>query len=174
MSDFTLAWHGREFFQLATKETVKAMETAGRFVENRAKKIMGSGASKFNVHGNTKSARGKSGKKTFHRPSAPGFPPAVDEGILRTSVSHVTKVKGLTVNGFVGSDKDKIKAKAEAGTDVEYGFYLEVGTKNMEARPWLRPALRASEKGILNILRGGVEEFKGRPDFSSFVGPTNQ
>ena len=170
MSDFDLAWHGREFFQLATKETVKAMETAGRFVENRAKKIMGKGASKFSATGNTKKKKGKS---AFHRPSAPGFPPAVEEGILRTSVSHVTKVRGLTVNGFVGSDKDKIKAKAEAGTDVEYGFYLEVGTKNMEARPWLRPALRASEKGILNILRGGVEDFRGRPDFSSFVGPTN-
>ena len=27
------------------------------------------------------------------------------------------------------------------GTDLEYGLYLEVGTKNMAERPWLRPAM---------------------------------
>ena len=173
MSDFDLAWHGREFFALATKETVEAMSKAGAFVENRAKKIMGTGASKFSATGNTKKKKGKS---SFHRPSAPYYPPNIEEGHLKASISHTVKVSGLSVNGFVGSDIDKLKAKVGAGTDVQYGFYLEVGVPeiNLKPRPWLRPALRQSEKGILNILRGGVEEFKGRPDFSGFVGPTNQ
>ena len=175
MSDFDLAWHGREFFQLATKETVRAMTKAAIVVENRAKKIMGSGASRMD----SKRATGmiKKGKKSvmgYHRPSAPGFPPNIDTGVLKSSISHRVKVRGMSVNGFVGSDTDKVKANAGAGTDVEYGYYLEVGTKNMEKRPWLRPALRASEKEILTVLRGGVVELKGRPDFSQYVGPTNQ
>ena len=153
MSDFNLAWHGREFFTLATKETVKAMTKAAIHVEGEAKRIMGTGASKFNAQGDTKSKRGK---KSFHRPSAPGSPPAIDTGVLRASISHKVKTTGLNVNGFVGSDIDKIRSKADAGTDVEYGFYLEVGTKNMLARPWLRPALRKSEKDILRILKTGV------------------
>lgn len=153
MSDFNLAWHGREFFTLATKETVRAMTKAAVVVEEKAKKIMGTGASKFNTSGDTKSKRGKT---SFHRPSAPGFPPAIDTGVLMSSVSHKVKTTASNVNGFVGSDIDKIRSKAEAGTDVEYGFYLEVGTKNMLARPWLRPALRKSEKDILRILKTGV------------------
>lgn len=150
---FTLAWHGREFFVEATREVKKAMTVAALVVESAAKKSMGKGASKFNTGGDTKSKRGK---KSFHRPSAPGFPPAVDTGILRASISHKVTEKGGNVQGFVGSDTAKIKAKAEAGTDVEYGFYLEVGTRNMEARPWLRPALRKSEKRIKQILKDAV------------------
>ena len=154
MSDVNISWHGREFFTLATKETVKAMTKAALVVENRAKKIMGTGASKFNASGDTKKRKGK---KSFHRPSAPGFPPAVDTGILRSSVSHKVQIRNLSVTGFVGSDTDKIAAKAEAGTDVEYGFFLEVGTTKMAARPWLRPSLRQSERDILRILRDGVK-----------------
>lgn len=157
MSDVNISWHGREFFTLATKETVKAMTKAALLVERRAKKVMGKGASKFSVKTDTKSKRGKT---SFHRPSAPGFPPAVDTGVLRASISHKVNVKGLNVNAFVGSDTDKIRSnpKTEAGTDVEYGFYLEIGTRHMEARPWLRPTLRASERDILRILRGGVSD----------------
>ncbi len=157
MSDFSVSWHGREFLTLATKETVKAMTKAAVLVERRAKKVMGKGASKFSVSGNTKSRRGKT---SFHRPSAPGFPPNVDTGVLRASISHKVNIKGGSVNAFVGSDIDKIRSnpKSEAGTDVEYGFYLEVGTTKMEARPWLRPTLRASEKDILRILRAGVSD----------------
>ena len=153
MSDFELAWHGREFFTLATKETVRAMTKATIHVEGEAKRIMGTGASKFNTSGDTKQKRGG---KSFHRPSAPGSPPAIDTGVLMSSVSHKVKKTGSSVNGFVGSDIDKIRSKAEAGTDVEYGFFLEVGTKFMLPRPWLRPALRKSEKDILRILRTGV------------------
>ena len=155
MSDFTLAWHGREFFGEATKAVKDAMTVAAITVESKAKKIMGTGASMFDPRGNTKIRRGK---RAFHRPSAPGFPPAVDTGVLRASISHKVTVKNNNVMGFVGSDIDKIarSPKTEAGTDVEYGFYLEVGTKNMEKRPWLRPALRQSEKTIKRVLKEAV------------------
>lgn len=65
-----------------------------------------------------------------HVPSAPGSPPNVDTGRLRSSITHDLSVDA---QGIV----------ARVGTDVEYGLYLEVGTSKMEARPYLRPALAA-------------------------------
>lgn len=147
MSD--LQWFGNEFFTLATKQNVKAMKKSALLVERKAKRIMGTGASS-----GKKLRRSGTGKnKKYHRPSAPGSPPAVDTGILRSSVASTVNIKGLNLIGMVGSDIDHIRGAAIAGTDVEYGFYLELGTRNMQARPWLRPALRQSEKDILRIFK---------------------
>ena len=40
--------------------------------------------------------------------------------------------------------RDLIKASGGwvVGTSTEYGFWLEVGTRDMPAYPWLRPAVR--------------------------------
>lgn len=47
----------------------------------------------------------------------------VDTGNLRNSISHAT-------------DQDS----AYVGTNVEYAPYVELGTKRMEPRPYLKPA----------------------------------
>ncbi len=147
MSD--LAWFGREIFTQATEANVIAMEKAVILVEGKAKRIMGTGV----TSGKKIRRSGTGASRKFHRPSAPGEPPAIDTGILRSSVSHEIKLEGLSINGFVGSDIDHIRKRSDIGTDVEYGFYLEVGTIKMRARPWLRPALRRSENGILRIFK---------------------
>lgn len=57
-------------------------------------------------------------------------------------------------SGLLGSvfyDVDSAKHEAIVGTPLKYGLYLELGTKKMAARPWLRPALercRAKIKAI--------------------------
>lgn len=61
---------------------------------------------------------------TPHRASKPGDPPAVDRGILRSSIAWQAK----------GRDKRVV------GTNVEYGPHLEFGTRFMQPRPFLRPA----------------------------------
>lgn len=68
-----------------------------------------------------------------HRASAPGEPPAVDTGHLRASVGH-----------RLGEDADGMYA--EYGTDLDIGAYLELGTRTIEPRPWLRPSLPATIK----------------------------
>jgi hypothetical protein len=38
------------------------------------------------------------------------------------------------------------------GTPLKYGLYLEIGTKKMQPRPWLRPALERSLLKIKKIM----------------------
>lgn len=66
-----------------------------------------------------------------HRASAPGQPPAIDLGHLRASVGHHIGVDELGMFG-------------DWGTDLDYGLYLEAGTRHMAPRPWLRPSLPAA------------------------------
>ncbi len=43
------------------------------------------------------------------------------------------------------------------GSNVEYAKYLELGTRRMAARPWLRPALAQSKAKIAALFaRGGA------------------
>ena len=152
MSDVDINWFGREFLLEVTEANEAAMRKATLVVERTAKKSFGTGATQIN----TKIRRGQN----FHRPSAPGQPPAVDFGILKSSVVSVIDTKN-DVNGFVGSDIGLIKKKLQLKpgvikriqSAVQYGFFLEVGTKNMHARPWLRPALRKSHAKILRIFQ---------------------
>ena len=128
------------------------MKKATFTVERSAKRSFGRGASQAF----SKLRRGRN----FHRPSAPGQPPNVDFGILKSSVTSVIET-GRDIEGFVGSDIDHIKdrLRGKKGTisnlrsTVQYGFFLEVGTKFMAARPWLRPALRKNSAKILRIFQ---------------------
>jgi len=62
-----------------------------------------------------------------HVPSAPGEPPHVDTGRLRSSISFE----------FESSTS---QFEARVGTNVTYGRDLELGTERIKPRPWLRPA----------------------------------
>lgn len=59
-----------------------------------------------------------------------GDGPSVRTGRLRSSISWALGEDGLGL--FV-----------DVGTNVEYGAYVELGTKFMRPYPYLRPALRA-------------------------------
>ncbi len=50
----------------------------------------------------------------------------VDTGNLRNSITHTTEDNGHTV---------------VIGTSVEYAPYVELGTRRMKGRPYLRPAI---------------------------------
>lgn len=74
-----------------------------------------------------------------HRASAPGQPPAVDTGRLRSSYTYET--------GSDGQDDVVI-----VGTDVDYAPPLEFGTSRMAARPHLRPAVEEVRPQIPRII----------------------
>ncbi len=75
--------------------------------------------------------------------SAPGQPPHRRTGRLRASISH--------------SAVDQSTLTVRVGTNVKYGMYLELGTRKMAARPWLRPALAQSKAKIAALFaRGGA------------------
>jgi len=82
------------------------------------------------------------GNKGGGNPSRPGEPPKVRSGRLRSSITHeVTKELG----GIVG----------RVGTNVVYARWLELGTENMEPRPFLRPGILNNQRRIFNIISGG-------------------
>lgn len=140
-----LKWRGKEFFGLATKANAEAMSRAVFLVERDVKQSFGTGASRADV-------TVKRGNKR-HRPSAAGFPPNVDTGSLRASITGIVEKKKLKIIGFVGSHLGKLAAKADVGTDLEYGVYLELGTRKMQPRPYLRPALQRNGRKILEIFK---------------------
>lgn len=69
-------------------------------------------------------------------PESTGIPGYVG-GTLKTSITHLVV---------------KEEKAAYIGTNVEYGIYVEMGTKKMEARPFLRPAATDHKGTYKNIL----------------------
>ena len=67
-----------------------------------------------------------------HRASAPGQAPATDTGRLVSSISQ----------------ERTGHAEAEVGSTVEYSKFLEFGTRDMDERPWLRPAVKKAGKNF--------------------------
>lgn len=65
-------------------------------------------------------------------PSAPGEGPGVRTGRLRASITH-----------RLGADAQG--PYADVGSNVHYAPFLELGTRKMAARPYLRPALAAAK-----------------------------
>jgi HK97 gp10 family phage protein len=74
-----------------------------------------------------------------YKSSAPGDSPAVQTGHLRRSVQI--------------DRKDVAMLRARVGTDLMYGLYLEVGTRKMQARPWVRPAINDWKNTIIPLLK---------------------
>lgn len=79
-----------------------------------------------------------------HRASAPGESPATDTGELATSI--MSKMDILAPG----------KASAVVWTDKPYGKYLEFGTKKIEPRPWLTPAVEKNRERFPGALGKAV------------------
>ena len=68
-------------------------------------------------------------KAKAHHPSVAGYPPAVDTGTLRRSITYQV-------------DEDKLEGQVGSViTNPPYGAYLELGTSRMKPRKWLQPAI---------------------------------
>jgi len=78
-------------------------------------------------------------KNRIHQASAPGEAPASDTGRLAGSITSIIKKKFAFV-----------------GTPLEYGFFLEYGTRKIRERPWLRPARQKNVKKFQSILIAGL------------------
>lgn len=72
-----------------------------------------------------------------HQASAPGQPPASQSGRLRRSISHVVAQDADGLYAEIG-----VKRSDFAST---FGVLLEHGTRDMAARPWLKPSLDAAK-----------------------------
>ena len=85
----------------------------------------------------------KSTKKRIYGafPSKPGDPPHKQHGRLRASITYdvIDDASGHVVG--------------RVGTNLDYGRYLELGTRNMKPHPWLRRSLMECRGEIRAILQ---------------------
>lgn len=75
----------------------------------------------------------------------------VDTGRLRASLTTDVEREGKTT--FV----------LKVGTNVEYASFVEYGTSRMAAQPFLRPAVDAKAKDVVDEIRESIrEQINGR------------
>lgn len=65
----------------------------------------------------------------------------VDTGRLRNSISHITSSNMVAI-----------------GTNVEYGPYVELGTRRMKAQPFLRPAIEDHMQEYKDIIKKAIKD----------------
>jgi len=98
-------------------------------ISNDAKKRIAKGPKTGVVYGFAEGLPGEGQQRRRgkpHRASAPGQAPATDTGMLLNSI--ISRSKELA---------------AEAGSVIEYAPSLELGTTDIEPRPFLQPAIDA-------------------------------
>lgn len=80
----------------------------------------------------------------LHIPSSPGYAPAVDTGGLIRSIKMDVRTNEVEVGSNMSGKKGK------------YPVYLEYGTKNMEARPYLEPAFMDAKRLFYSTIRNNI------------------
>ena len=83
----------------------------------------------------------RDGLQTGPSPSQPGEPPTDRSGSLTDSIQVHTEESGL---------------RATVRSNLDYAAYLEFGTINMAARPFMRPALERARPRITEIMARAV------------------
>lgn len=112
-----------------TQRTLRALDAAGLIVQNAARRSIVDGP---------KSGRLYKRGSVVHRASAPGQPPANDTGRLLGTI--VYRVLGL-----------QLAVEITAGTI--YAKFLEFGTRKMEPRPFMNPALTNNLDKVRAVMR---------------------
>ena len=125
-------WHGERFKKEMRSLVDRNLDKAATFLVGRVKKSFGSAAAV--AGGTTKGHRRRSRSK-------PGDPPHVDTGHLRRSITYRSGMSKETRD--VGSFGE-----------VKYARFLELGTRTMAPRPYLRPALDQNAQKIARIIGG--------------------
>lgn len=80
-----------------------------------------------------------------HQASAPGQAPATDTGRLVGSIAF-----------------EKTRGGWAAGTSLDYGKHLELGTLHMAARPWLVPAANEAAETLRTRVLEGLRRLRVR------------
>lgn len=145
-------WHGDRVAEILQSELTRRLSAAAIVVQNHAKRLVGKeGTGVKGDGGGTQPTGPRNRKKLIYGafPSRPGEPPRKQTGRLQSSIAHELRVRGLFGRGLL----------ARVGTNVKYGRWLELGTRRMAPRPWLRRALDEMRGQIRTILsrtiRGG-------------------
>jgi HK97 gp10 family phage protein len=113
---------------------IKSMRSTPRITRPKKNRVTGSQSGNYNW---------MSGGK-LHIPSSPGYAPAVDTGDLIKSIKMDVRLHEVEIGSNLKGKKGK------------YPIFLEFGTENMEARPWLEPAYMVGKRDFYTNIRRNV------------------
>lgn len=138
-------WNERAIVEAAKRVMERRMTRVVLFVEGRVKALLARHQAK---------RRTRSGGFVGLEPSAPGEPPKMLTGALRSNIAGVVVVDALEVHGYVG---------VRRGAAAKYGRRLELGFVGRDAagrmirqapRPYLRPGILQNARRIGQMLGG--------------------
>jgi hypothetical protein len=112
--------------------------------------------------------KGRKGRYSIHKSSAPGLPPTPDTGRLRASITHNVTGKPGSILPDPGGNRREVRAYV--GTNVKYGYYLERGAIIPRAfgtgpptrilpRPWFYITVQQQMPNILQIISDGLRQY---------------
>lgn len=130
----SLEWYGDEFLKLTAKELGDNLEKAAVYLKGEIKE-------KINQSEPYTRYVGDHGiYYSGDDPSAPGEEPKKITGTLQRSITH--RMSEDRLQAFVGSN-------------IDYAFYLEMGTAKMAARPYLRSTMLEEGDALVSIVTTG-------------------
>ena len=124
----TLKWYGSQVKTRLRGITGKRVRRAVIFLASAIKKELG----------RSQPTRGVGAAKVGLDPSRPGEYPKKVMGHLRRGIAWEYDAGSMT---------------GRVGTNVEYGKFLELGTRKMARRPWLSKGLKNNRREIIRILK---------------------
>lgn len=125
-----MVWYGEECVKTVKAEAGNRIRRAGIYLQNQIRQDVG----------RSQPTKGTGTKKRGLDPSKPGESPKKVLGHLRRNIVQ---------------EHDKDRQLSRVGTNVLYGKWLELGTRKMKPRPWLRNALTAYGKALRQIIAMG-------------------
>jgi HK97 gp10 family phage protein len=138
-------WHGKRIVEILQSELTRRLTASAMLVTRHAKELVGKeGTGTRSKSGAVEPTQARNKKKLIEGafPSSPGEPPHKQTGHLQRSITWELRRSGLFGRGLI----------ARVGTIVDYGRFLELGTRRMRPRPWLKRSLDAVKPQIKMIL----------------------
>lgn len=133
-------WYGQRVIAKLQQAALRSVVRGTEAIRNHAIESIMKGPKTGRVYTRGLNKSGKSYK--VHIASAPGEPPANDTGFL---VSTIT------------TNYDMQQLRGTVNCSAAYGPFLEFGTKKMQPRPFMRPAVAAKreliQKDMANEIR---------------------
>jgi len=132
----------KEFAESMMKKTAAILAAEGKAIAQATRLVEGTAKTSIAKEGSFREYISRI-TKVSHWSSQPGSPPASDTGNLANNISSGVEKEG---NSWVG----RVISRAI------YSAWLEFGTKHIEARPFMFPALFDNRKKIRKLVRDAL------------------